>query len=272
MIDSHCHLTYISKKAKDLKEVLERANKAGIYYFVDIGVHPSDIDERLYILSDAEGVFFSMGYYPDYANENDEHTIKAFELKIKTINKKTLENRKKLIYAVGEIGLDYYHDDSNKDAQKKFFSALCNAAKNVDLPILIHSRDAFRDTFSILKEADIPKRGIFHCFSGNVEDAKNALDLGYILSFSGSCTYIKNDFLREACKYVPKDMFTIETDSPYLTPQKMRGRANEPAFIPYTAEVLAEVRGESVSDIMKNALINASRVLELPIDTNKFIN
>ena len=144
MIDSHCHLTYISKKAKDLKEVLERANKAGIYYFVDIlerankagiyyfvdiGVHPSDIDERLYILSDAEGVFFSMGYYPDYANENDEHTIKAFELKIKTINKKTLENRKKLIYAVGEIGLDYYHDDSNKEEQKKFFSALCNAAK-----------------------------------------------------------------------------------------------------------------------------------------------
>ncbi|WP_456059713.1 TatD family hydrolase, partial [Brachyspira pilosicoli] len=158
MIDSHCHLTYISKKAKDLKEVLERANKAGIYYFVDIGVHPSDIDERLYILSDAEGVFFSMGYYPDYANENDEHTIKAFELKIKTINKKTLENRKKLIYAVGEIGLDYYHDDSNKEEQKKFFSALCNAAKNVDLPILIHSRDAFKDTFSILKEADIPKR------------------------------------------------------------------------------------------------------------------
>ena len=79
MIDSHCHLTYISKKSKELEEVLERANKAGIFYFVDIGVHPSDIDERMFILSDAEGVFFSIGYYPDYANENDEDTLKAFE-------------------------------------------------------------------------------------------------------------------------------------------------------------------------------------------------
>ena len=252
MIDSHCHLTYISKKSKDLEEVLERANKAGIFYFVDIGVHPDDIDERMFILSDAEGVFFSMGYYPDYANENDEDTLKAFELKIKNLNKKTLEKRNKSIYAVGEIGLDYYHNEDNKNEQKAFFRALCEAAKNVDLPILIHSR-----------------RGIFHCFSGNVEDAKNALDLGYILSFSGSSTYMKNDFIRDAVKYVPKDMFTIETDAPYLTPQKVRGRANEPSFIPYTVEVLAEVRGESKEDIMRTALENAVRVLELPVDLNR---
>ena len=269
MIDSHCHLTYISKKSRDLQGVLERANKAGIFYFVDIGVHPNDLDERMFILSDAEGVFFSIGYYPDYANENDEDTIKAFELKIKNLNKKNSKNKNKSVYAIGEIGLDYNHDDSNKNEQKEFFMALCNAAKNVELPILIHSRDAFKDTFKVLKEADIPKRGIFHCFSGNVEDAKNALDLGYILSFSGSATYMKNDFIREAVKYVPKDMFTIETDAPYLTPQKVRGRANEPAFIPYTVEVLAEVRGESSEDIMRTALENAARVLELPIDLNR---
>ena len=269
MIDSHCHLTYISKKSKELEEVLERANKAGIFYFVDIGVHPDDIDERMFILSDAEGVFFSMGYYPDYANENDEDTLKAFELKIKNLNKKTFETRTKSIYAVGEIGLDYYHNEDNKNEQKAFFRALCEAAKNVDLPILIHSRDAFKDTFKVLKDADLPKRGIFHCFSGNVEDAKNALDLGYILSFSGSSTYMKNDFIRDAVKYVPKDMFTIETDAPYLTPQKVRGRANEPSFISYTVEVLAEVRGESSEDIMRTALENAVRVLELPVDLNR---
>lgn len=269
MIDSHCHLTYISKKSKELEDVLNRANKAGIFYFVDIGVHPNDIDERMFILSDAEGVFFSMGYYPDYANENDEDTLNAFELKIKNLNKKTLKNKNKSIYAVGEIGLDYYHDDSNKNEQREFFLALCGAAKNTDLPILIHSRNAFKDTFKILREADIPKRGIFHCFSGNVEDAKNALDLGYILSFSGSSTYIKNDFIRDAFKYVPKDMFTIETDAPYLTPQKVRGRANEPSFIPYTVEVLAEASGEKSEDIMRKALENTVRVLELPIDLNR---
>lgn len=264
MIDSHCHLTLISKRSKDLKEVLQRANKSGILYFLDIGVHPSDIDERMFILSEAEGVFFSIGYYPDYAKENDEHTIKAFELKINTLNKNKL--RKKSVYAVGEIGLDYYHNSENKKSQREFFGELCEVAKRVNLPILIHSRDAFKDTFEILKEADIPKRGIFHCFSGNVEDAKNALDLGYILSFSGAVTYIKNDFIREAAKYVPKDMFTIETDSPYLTPQKLRGRANEPAFITYIAEVLAEERKESKEDIMRMALENAARVLELPIN------
>ena len=264
MIDSHCHLTLISKKRKDLEEVLQRANKAGILYFLDIGVHPNDIDERMFILSEAEGVFLSIGYYPDYSNENDEHTIKAFELKIKTLNKNKL--KKKSVYAVGEIGLDYYHNSENKKEQREFFSSLCEVAKRVDLPILIHSRDAFKDTFQILKEADIPRRGLFHCFSGNIEEAKNALDLGYTISFSGAVTYLKNDFIREAAKYVPKDMFTIETDSPYLTPQKLRGRANEPSFIPYIVEVLSEVRKEDKEDIMRTALENAVRVLELPIN------
>ena len=269
MIDSHCHFTLISKRSKDLNKVLERANKSGIFYFIDIGLHPNDIDERIFILSDAEGVFFSIGYYPDYSSENDKDTIKAFELKIENINKKTLDKKYKLVYAIGEIGLDYYHNDSNKREQMDFFSSLCEVAKNVDLPIIIHSRDAFKDTFKILKEADIPKRGIFHCFSGNIKDAKNALDLGYILSFSGSSTYIKNDFIRDAFKYVPKDMFTIETDSPYLTPQKLRGRANEPSFLPYTVSVLAEVKNENSEDIMKLALENTVRVLDLPIDLSK---
>ena len=93
--------------------------------------------------------------------------------------------------------------------------------------------------------------------------------MGYILSFSGSSTYIKNDFIRDAFKYVPKDMFTIETDAPYLTPQKVRGRANEPSFIPYTVEVLAEASGEKSEDIMRKALENTVRVLELPIDLNR---
>lgn len=119
MIDSHCHLTLISKKSKELIEVIQRANKSGILYFLDIGVHPSDIDDRMFILSEAEGVFFSIGYYPDYAKENDEHTIKAFELKIKTLNKNKL--KKKSVYAIGEIGLDYYHNDDNKKEQRDFF-------------------------------------------------------------------------------------------------------------------------------------------------------
>ena len=141
MIDSHCHLTLISKKSKELIEVLQRANKSGILYFVDIGVHPNDIDERMFILSEAEGVFLSIGYYPDYAKENDEHTIKAFELKIKTLNKNKL--KKKSVYAIGEIGLDYYHNDDNKKEQRDFFRELCEVAKRVELPILINRRDEF---------------------------------------------------------------------------------------------------------------------------------
>lgn len=269
MIDTHVHLTYISKKTKELEEVLERANKAGIYYFVDIGLHPNDINERMYILSDAEGVFFTIGYYPDYSAENDEDTIKAFEMKVNNLNKNKIV--KKSVYAIGEIGLDYYHNDSNKEEQKDFFRELCEVAKRVDLPIIIHSRDAFKDTFKILKETDIPKRGIFHCFSGGIEEAKKALDLGYILSFSGATTYMKNSFIREAAQYVPNDMFTIETDSPYLTPQKVRGRANEPAYVTYTAELIAELRNEDKETVMRTALENATRVLELPINFNKYL-
>lgn len=258
MIDSHCHLTYISKQARELEKVLERANKSGVLYFVDIGVHPKDIDERIRLLSDAEGVFFTAGYYPDYASEYDDDDIKAFQLKIETINKK-----EKTICAVGEIGLDYHHNSLNKEDQKEFFRRLINVAKNLNLPISIHTRDAFRDTFRILGEEELPKRGILHCFSGNIKEARKAIDLGYILSFSGAATYIKNDFIRDAAKYVPNDMFTLETDSPYLTPQRLRGRANEPAFIPYIAEVISEARGEKKSTIMRLALENAVRVLDL---------
>ena len=260
MIDSHCHLTIISKNAKEIETLLKRANKEGIFYFIDVGVNPNDIEFRLELLRDAEGVYLTAGYYPDYASLYTDVDLDAFKLKIKKAN----ENKKHL-YALGEIGLDYYHNDLNKKDQKTFFAKLINVASEVNLPIIIHTRDAFKDTFDILKEEKHPERGILHCFSGTVKEAKKALDLGYIISFSGIVTYGKNDFLREVAQYVPSDMYTIETDSPYLTPQKLRGRSNEPAFIPYIAEVIAECRGESPNFVMKNALENTRRVLNFPL-------
>lgn len=263
MIDSHCHLTYISKNIKELEEVLKRANKEKIYYIVDIGVHPNDLDERYKLFKNAEGVFLAAGYYPDYANEYDEDDIAAFKMKIETLN--SLEKNKKVICSIGEIGLDYYHNSENKNEQMEFFSSLMNVAKELNLPVLIHTRDAFNDTFKILKDADNEKRGILHCFSGGVEEARKAIELGYILSFSGSVTYPKNTFIREAAKYAPSDMFTVETDAPYLTPQKLRGRRNEPSFIPYIAEVIADARAESVESVLQKSLDNARRILELNI-------
>jgi len=260
MIDSHCHLTIISKSAKEIEALLKRANKEGIFYFIDVGINPSDIEFRLQLLSDAEGVYLTAGYYPDYANTYTDVDLDAFKLKIKKAN----ENKKHL-YALGEIGLDYYHNDLNKKDQKKFFAELINVAREVNLPIIIHTRDAFKDTFDILKEEKNPKGGIFHCFTGEIKEAKKALDLGYIISFSGVITYTKNEYLKEVARYVPSDMYTIETDSPYLTPAKLRGHSNEPAFIPYIAEVIAECRGESVDFVMKNALENTRRVLDFPL-------
>ncbi len=260
MIDSHCHFTYMSKQPKDIEDALVRANREGILYFIDIGVHPSDLEMRVNLLTEAQGVFLTAGFYPDYTNEHTEDSIKAFKLQIETLNES-----KKRIFAVGEIGLDYAHDKTNKPAQRKFFAELINVAKETDLPIVIHSREAFNDTFTVLRENENPKKGIFHCFSGGMEEAKRALDLGYILSFSGVVTYEKNDFIREACKYVPSDMFTLETDSPYLTPQKLRGRRNEPSFIPYIAEVVAECRNEPVESVLKKSLENAQRVLGFPL-------
>ena len=257
MIDSHCHLTSISKEKSEIIKIIDRAKENNINYIVDIGVHPSDLEKRFDILGSMENVYMTAGFYPDYAYSYEEQELSAFKDKIISMN-----NDKKNIYMIGEIGLDYYHNNEDTYKQQHLFEMLISIANELSLPISVHTREAWNDTISILSKNKVDKRGIIHCFSGELEEAKKVLDLGYIISFSGVITYPKNTMLRDVAKYVPDDMFCLETDAPYLTPQKVRGKKNEPSFIKYIADTVANEKSVNVEKILEMSYHNALRVLD----------
>lgn len=257
MIDSHCHLTYISEEKNEIIEIINRAKENNINYIVDIGVHPTDLDKRYNILGDMDNIYMTAGFYPDYAYSYKEEELFLFKDKVASMNK-----NKRNIYMIGEIGLDYYHNSEATYKQRDFFERLINIANILCLPISIHTREAWDDTLAILSNTNVNKLGIIHCFSGSRNEAKKLLDLGYIISFSGILTYNKNIELREVAKYVPTDMFCIETDAPYLSPQTKRGKKNEPSFLIHTAEAIAIEKSISIDRILEFSYSNTMSVLQ----------
>lgn len=151
--------------------------------------------------------------------------------------------------AVGEIGLDYHYDFAPRAVQQEVFAAQVDLALELDLPVIIHTREAAEDTVAILQAAGRALRGVMHCFSGTRDEARRALDLGFLLSLSGILTFPRADALREVAAFVPADRLLVETDAPYLAPVPHRGRRNEPAWVQRTVQTLAETRGEPVADL-----------------------
>ncbi len=258
MIDSHCHLTSISKEKSEIIKVVNRANENGINYIVDIGIHPSDLDERFELLGDLENVYLTAGFYPDYAYSYKDDEVSAFKDKVISMNK-DFRN----IYMIGEFGLDYYHHSEDIHKQIELFEKLIAVANELALPVSIHTRDAFADTIEVLTKNRVDKLGIIHCFSGGLEEAKKMLDLGFMISFAGVVTYPKNQDLRDVAKYVPDDMFCLETDAPYLTPQKVRGKKNEPSFLVHTATTVGNERGVAFERVLELNYRNVSKLLNI---------
>ena len=161
--------------------------------------------------------------------------------------------------AVGEIGLDYYYSPETRDAQMRLFAAQLEEARQCGLPVVIHTREAAEDTLALLRE--IPSCGIIHCFTGTPREAKAYLDLGFYVSISGIVTFRAADNVRETALSIPDDRILVETDSPFLAPVPMRGKANEPAFIRHTCEFLAKLRGVPPDDFAELTFANAERVL-----------
>jgi TatD DNase family protein len=170
------------------------------------------------------------------------------------------------VVAVGETGLDFYRDRSPRDAQRAAFLGQLDLAAQADLPVVVHCRDAYDECVEILGESAPPGGGVVHCFSGGPDDARRILDLGFALSFSGSLTYPRSDVLRRVARDAPADRILVETDAPFLAPQPVRGRPNEPAYVRHTAEVLAELRGESLEETAARTRANAMRIFRLPGD------
>jgi len=249
MIDSHCHLEMFKK---DISTVIQHAYDAGVNSIITISSDTDSIDEIIKIAEQYPMVYATVGIHPHDAKDfNDKVLRKIFEL-----------SRHPKVIAIGEIGLDYHYDHSPREIQKEAFAKQLALARDVDLPVVIHSREAFEDTIKILQEQSINK-GVMHCFSGNLNQAKKALDMGFFISISGVVTFKNAIKIKEVARFVPDDALLIETDSPYLAPEPMRGRRNEPAFLIYIAKALAELRGVTVEDIDRITTVNVNKLFQI---------
>jgi TatD DNase family protein len=251
LVDHHCHLD--SKDfAADLDGVIARANAAGVGILLSISMHIRRLAETLNIAEAHPRIFSSVGTHPHYA-----HT----ELDIPVEEIVRLAAHPKII-AIGEAGLDYFYDNSPREAQKQGLLKHIAAAQETQLPLVIHARDADNDIAAILEQEMARKvfPAVLHCFTGGHDLARRALDLGLYISFSGILTFKKSDDLRAIAADVPLDRLLVETDAPFLAPGKYRGKRNEPAFVVETAKELARVKGITQAELAQATTDNFFRL------------
>jgi TatD DNase family protein len=255
LIDTHTHLDD-PRFDGDRDAVIERARKAGIEALVTIGCDLATSRSAVALADRHSDVFASIGVHPHEAKHVDDAWYSEF--------RRLAQHRK--VVAYGEIGLDYHYNHSSPQSQRQRFREQIQLARELRLPVIIHTREAQEDTITILKEEKAAEiGGVFHCFSGDAWLAKDALDLGFYLSFSGILTFQNAAMLRDIAKQAPLDKLLIETDCPYLTPVPHRGKRNEPAFVPHVARQLAAIRPDvSYEDIEQATSANAKRLFRIP--------
>lgn len=252
LADSHCHLDD-EQFAPDREAVIQRARNAGLRYMLSIGTGhgPPELDCAVKLADKYEFIYATAGVHPNDAAKVDGKTFSSLE---------ALARHPKLV-AIGEIGLDY-HWGTPKDVQEPIFIQQMQLAKALRKPIVIHTRDAWDDTIRMLREhwaaAGLPC--IMHCFTGTVEQARECLELGFMLAFGGVTTFPKAIEVREAARTVPIERLLLETDAPYLAPIPHRGKRNEPAFVTHTAEVIANLRGITKDELSASTTSNFERV------------
>lgn len=251
-IDSHCHLDD-ARFADDLEAVLDRAAAAGVTRILSIGTGdgPPEIDRAVRVAEKYEQVYASVGVHPHDAAKVTPQTLDDL---------RALASHQKVV-AYGEIGLDYHYDFSPREVQREVFVAQLKLAADLKLPITIHTREAWEDTISILRE-NWTGEGIMHCFTGDPAQAQEALDMGFHLSYGGVLTFKTAENVRESARMTPDDRLLIETDAPYLAPTPYRGKRNEPSMMVETARKLAEVRGTTPDRIAAITTANFERLCQ----------
>lgn len=253
LFDSHTHLN--AEQFKDeIPETVERAKELGVTEMAVVGFDEPTIEKSLELSQTYQGIYSIIGWHPTEAGSY----TKAVEEKL--IQQLTLPK----VVALGEIGLDYHWMEDPKDVQDKVFRRQIAIAKEMKLPISIHTREALEDTYKVLKEEDIRSiGGIMHSFSGDDEWAKRFLDLGMHVSFSGVVTFKNAPEVQAAAKVVPLDKLLVETDAPYLAPMPYRGKRNEPGYTRYVAEKIAELREMPFAEIAQQTTENAHRLFRI---------
>ena len=231
--DSHAHLTF-DRFDEDREAVIERARQAGLSRIITVSSYPGDAEQCADLASRYSFIHFTAGVHPHEAKVWNAAAAEAL---------RAAARRPKAV-AIGEIGLDYHYDHSPRETQRAVFREQIGLARDLGLPIVIHTREAWDDTFTILEEERAGEiGGIFHCFSGGPEEAKRCLALDFYLSFAGPVTFKNAGLLPEAAMAAPLDRLLIETDAPFLTPHPFRGRRNEPAHVVLVAQRIAALKG-----------------------------
>ena len=256
-IDSHCHLDYRGADEGEPAAMIERAREAGVVQLITVE-SASTLEGNQSTLALAQAypfVYAVVGVHPHDAKDLTPELVEG-------IRAMSADSK---VVAIGEAGLDYHYDNSPREEQRDAFRTWIRVAREVDLPLVIHTRDAEADTLSILKEEEIGSAGaVIHCFTGTLDFAHACLELGLYISIPGIVTFKNAGEVPDVAREVPLDRLLVETDSPFLAPVPKRGRRNEPAYVVHTAERVAQLRGLDVSELAAATVDNTRRLFRLP--------
>ena len=247
LIDTHCHLNLTD----DVDGILMDAEKNNVKKIIISGCDAKSIRDGLEIIYRYPEIYMTVGFHPDEVDNITDKDINDLEVLLKT-NKK--------IVGIGEIGLDYYHNDMNKERQREYFIKQIELAEKYDLPVVIHSRESIQEIYDILKEHKV--KGVIHCFSGSLEMAKLFIDLGFYLGIGGVLTF-RNSKLKEVVSELSLDNLVLETDSPYLAPEPYRGHTNFPQNIKIVAQALRKIKDVSLEEVTEKTTGNVHKIYNL---------
>jgi TatD DNase family protein len=252
MIDTHAHIN-TERFSEDREQMINRAKEAGLEHIIVPAIEPKDFDELLELVSGNSMLSCGIGIHPHNVSEVGQSELDLVE---------KLSFEKKVV-AIGECGIDYYYDFAPKEKQKEIFDAQINIAKRRDLPVIVHNREADFDVLDIIKaNQDGNLKGVLHCFSSDLATLKKTLDQGFLASFTGNITF-KKSTLNELIEYIPLERIMIETDSPYMAPVPKRGKRNEPAFVRFVAEKIAEIKNIPLEKVIEMTSENAKKLFKL---------
>ena len=249
LIDTHSHIDMMVNKDVTLADIISEMNDYGVKKAIIPAVEIVTQDKVVELANSNENIFGMVGLFPSEAKTYTQE----FEQKMETLAK---TNKK--IVAVGEVGLDYYWDKSFVEEQKEVFTKQIKMAQRLDLPLVVHDREAHKDCFDILKEKGA-ERVLFHCFSGSVEFMRECVKEGWYIALGGVVTFKNAVKMKDVAREVPLNKLVLETDSPYLTPVPYRGKPNKPAYVRYVAEEIAKIRGFSLEELIDITTENAER-------------
>lgn len=251
LIDSHAHLT--DEKFDDIPQVLKNAKESGIEKVVCSAYNLSSSAEAVKLSEKYDNIFANVGLHPENVDEFSE----GYFSKLKELYKSPK------VVAVGEIGLDYHFTSENRDFQKEIFEKQLLLANQLNLPAVIHSRDAMGDTIGILKKHKLKRENLLHCFSGSLESAKILMELGFSFSFGGVVTFNNAKNVVEVVKGLPLERILLETDCPYMAPVPFRGQRNEPKNVVYIADAISRIKGITIEEVAKITTQNAERLFKI---------